>query len=975
MRKTVVFNLDTEELESMDIDKSTVMEYINDNKSECKLYTDFSYYEVTTHDTDILIKINNLNRNIESFEVENAQDLYYNVKSTKEVKTCRIPSVVPKISFQFNIRDSVSKILFNFVDEKLNVVNSNLPIINSLRSTVYETNKFPRKLLMWEFVKIKGLYGNVILKVNFIKNEIDDVKEDEISNILEMHKLGKGSEDFRNHLLKMSGHNISDGREMPSTEFDFVSTSSSDLEIRSRLYQDNYIIVKDKILVNDIIAMGVSSHKTASALFMKKFISRMLMIFRYKDIVPCISVINYRNMFGFYPLWYLHPDVSIYGVDTIENLLQCLELIDAEDSYDEDESVKDVWRYFVPYYMSDDWKEYCKLVAKEKAKLAGLEKPPSIELMDEKDFMEFMLLNKLKIKPRQLTNVIRGIEMNRDIHFKPGEVPEEYQNLLNGFRCNLYVFKENDTLYLRDCINLDTYRISDLEGDGKRFFFKRVSELLIKHKLIFEKISPILYVCEIGNYVLRMSQLGTVYMNEANSDGSFMLSAPSVVNDDLLFRVQYKRYSCFTKSDADYKMNYGKGNLPSLVERAMYRNKGLDGFIVENSEDIDVFGTRREPKFDNAEDKLQALRWKDTRDVYNLYYGSNVMQWIRMGARGESSDSHFLDEPDWDRIIWYCNFNTWFASVEISETSPDGNGKEDLKVIMNNRYNPEYFYRVQEFYFLENVALIKANIPGKPWRICVNTLPMQYIDLSDVSESDVAEYQFYEEGKKTGIFALSLSDDDILFRCKRYIIVESDNHRYLISGVNECGVNVIENEVISSLDRELLKHMELLEDTSYVNGVWKLLFISDFSDVTKVRENLFFVKQERHSYGFPIKKSDIEHPNTLSLKFYVYIDSVIYVFRCCEEIESINRVDDKTIEVNGEVYIWNGSKSEFIPSEIDTSIEEESSEDEVVEQTNSDTSISNKEFDKSYLFSKNSTQVNRYGEDYKDWLYDDSTEF
>lgn len=983
-----VLDLRNGEIVDVDLDKDAILDYVKNHRPKCRLYTSFSFYEVERTEDNLLVKIDNKSKKIESFTTSNLEDLYYNISSSKEINTCRLINIIPNTKFKFNLRASTKKVMFKYSEGALDVVVSDLPIINSLKRIVIDTNKYPRRLLMWEVLGIDELYPNVVFKYNFINNCLEDIEETDVEEIMNTFDVSKSYKKFRSHLLEKSGHTLSDGRDKDAIQFDFVTTSETDIPVRSEIYDNDYMLIKNKILCNYSIAMGSTSYKSVPSLYANKFISRMIMVFKYNGIVPCFSIINFKNMFGFYSIWYLHPDVTLYGNTTIKDLFSLLDLVDSEDVYDSESEVLDVWRYFIPYYMADNWKGYLENVAEEKSKLSGFSITTSTDLVNEKDFIEYFLVNKFTEKPLQLTNRNIYGDSEAPIHFSPGVIPDEYKLAMKGTRCNLYVFEEDGDIYVRDCINLRNYKFSKLSDSESERYIKAIAEMQIKYNLVFSKVSPVLYVCRVNGYFIRMSQLGVVYMSKEESSDSFMLEAPTVANDDLMLKIQFKKFSCHTKDDKMYSLEYGHPALPELVERAMYRSKGLDGFKVESELERNVFGKRREPLFDNDWDRKQCYKWNDIRSVYNLYTGSNLMQWVRMGARGSDSNARVLDLPNWDRTLWYCSFNTWFASIEMAELAEDGNRKENLKVILNNRYNPEYYYQVEEFYFCDNVSLVKGNIPGKPWRLVVDSYPIQFVDLSNVYKTDDIDCMYHGQGKGYGIFILALSDEDILFRSMKYLVVESDGHRYLIGGKNQFEINVVENQIISDLDRVFLKSLESVSISAYTNGIWKLLFTSDFTKVDKLNDKMYYVKQYRHSYGTMVSEESIQNPKTIAVKFYVYIDVVLYVFRYTGDIDSVERVDDSCLKVNDDLLRWDLNKSEYVivDEELESSSNTETSDDadretsysenaenENVENSESE-GIESKEFTETNIFKgngfkayENLSESERAEVD--DWLY------
>ena len=966
-----IFNLETKSIDNVDLDIDTLVDYVNGSKTKCILYTPWSYYDVEDGSRHILVKIDNRTRNIESFLPENASDLWYGISSPADIKTCRIRNIIPNIRYRFNVRASVSKFMFSHTSEGLNLVESNLPIINTLRSTVYENNRFPRKILMWEFIRADEILDKKVVKINFITKTLEDVTEEDAILLNEMVELGEGSEKFREHFKQISGYS-SDGTDKPSNEFDFVSTSESDVPIRSEKYDDNFILVKNKILCNNSIAMGVDSRKSVNSIIMGKFISRKIMVFKHTGLIPCFSIINFRNMFGFYPIWYIHPDVTLYSSDVMDGLLSLLDLIDSENVYDDEEEVKNVWKYFVPYYMADDWEEYAELVAKDKAKLSGYDKPASIDLIDEKDFIEYMLVHKFTERPRQLTSRTASFDYYSKLYFEPGRTPEDYDRAVNGYRCNLYVFEENGELYLRDCINLCTIRIANLEDDYRGNFFRKICNILVKSKLVFHRLSPVLYVCDLGEYIVKMSQIGVVAL-EKKDNGSFLFDTPPVVSDDLFYRVQVKRYDCHTRTDRDYKINYVQESLPPLVEKALYRSKGLDGFVDPTDRELELFGTRRNPNFDTDYDKRLADRWQDIREVYNIFLGSNLMQWATAGARGDSSNSAFLRESDWDRVIWYCPFNTWFASIEMAETKFDWTGKHNLSVTFNNRYNYEYYYKVNDFYIRGDVCLIRCNIPSKKWRLIADSYPIQYVDLSDLGLSAGISNSINEEGRGTGIFALAIDDSEILFRSKEFLIVDTDGHRYLIGARNQDGINVVENPIISELDVTLLKLIENMEDKTYVNGIWKLLHYGDFTNISRVQTNLYYVENKRLLYSKRYTKDDFENPKTISDRYYVFVDTILYVFKSEEKVISIFRLDDSSLSVNDKLYTWSSQYNLFVPDKRYISVEVREEKSDMIVNTVSEVEETNttNDFSTTSIFDKSNEYktIEKEESSKDDWLY------
>lgn len=898
------FNCESKSLENVNLDID-VIKYASENRTKCVLYSPYSYYVVEDEVKHIIVKINNITRNIESVTQDNLTDCWYNISSVNDLLTCRIKNIIPNVRYRFNIRASISKFMFTFSEEGLGIVESNLPIINTLRSTVYENNRFPRKVLMWEFIREDEVAENLIFKVNFITGTVGNIEEDDIEVLKEMVELGESSDKFREHLRNISGYKSSEGKDKPTNGFDFVSTSDSEIPVRSEVYNESLLLIKNQILCNNEIAMGADTHKKVSSLIMGKFISRKVMAFKHSGIIPCLSIINYSNMFGFYPIWYLHPEIPIYdGRNTMYDLVDLLDLIDGEDVYDNEEEVIDVWKYFIPYYMADDWEEYAKMVAIEKSKLAGYSKPVSIDLIDEKDFIEFMLIHKFTSTPDQLKGRTENHEFYHELRFKPGVTPQEYKDVTEGYRCNFYIFRENGILKLRDCVNLETTKVSDLSNHKYSNFFTKVSDLLIKNDLIFDRVSPVLYICEKGDIIIRMSQIGILSFEEKISEG-FLFDTPTLAVDDLFQNTQVRRFDSHTKTDEDYKKYYRQDKLPELVEKALYRSRGLDGFVDPPERIAKLFGGRRKPNFQEQTSEIMFKRWSDLRDIPNFYLGSGLMLWVTAGARGQVDTSAYLTEPVWDKILWFCPFNTWFASIEMAKEKFDWSGKENLKVTMNNRYNDEYYYHVNDFYSWGDVCMINSTVSGHSWRLVTDCIPRPFTDLSDLNRKYDIGYDVFNPKSGNGVFGIGFETEDILFRCKEYIIVEADDHRYLISSRNEHGVYVVENQIIDELDSSLLNSIEKVNTLSYVNGIWKLLHNCDLSRITKITENLYYVENPRLPYFRRYTREQFENPGTIMETFYVFKNTILYIFKCEDKVELVSRIDDSNLNVNGNLYSWN----------------------------------------------------------------------
>lgn len=967
MSEVRVLNIATGEIEKIQLEFSVVYDYIKNNSQDCRLYTEYSYYSVCDTDREVLVKIDNISRNIVSFTADNLKEIYPMEHTTSIYRTCNIKSVIPKLQFKFNVRSSISKYMFSFSEGTMGLVDSELKDINRLRSVVYRTGNVPRKLLMWEFLSAPGLVGdNYILGINFVSEKFIDIKDDMINRLLKMSQLKKDCEDFRKYFLKVSGFQLSDGTEPPTQEFDFTSLVDNDLPVRKRQVNEELSVVKEKIAFNGRVAMGITSHKIMDKVLFNKFVSRRMMIYKHFGIIPSISLIDFRGMFGFYPIWYLHPDLTLYSDGTQLDLLESLEVIDAEDAYDTEDETLEVWKYFVPYYMSDDWDKYVQIVAEEKSRLLGYEEVLIKELINEKDFIDFMLINKVKLKPRQLTNIYGGKFDNGGVHFTPGEIPHEYDVAFSGRRCNVYLFKvaDSEDVFVRDCVNLKTIPIPNLGSSPKDSYLKRLADLMMKHGLVFTKVCPTLFLLEKDDYVFLMSQQGAV--DGYKREGFYNLVVPIIRNDDLRRIVQKKRYNCFTGTDKFYNYRHGTGKLPDLLERALYRLDGLDLFIKESESDIEAFGTRRNP---TCETKLQSEiveNYIDLREVYNFFSGCNLMQWLRMGARGNDSSSAFLESADWDRIIWYCRFNTWLAYIEIPvEKDIDGYLEAPELVICDN-YHSDYCYNVYDFYSVGDVCMIKGDFSGKPWRLCIDCYPMQYINIMRPFYTNIIEERVFEKGKGNGIFIIEFNDEDILYHGRRFMIISADGERYLISG-EESRERVIQNEIIDNLSSEVLNQLSNTNLVSY-ETVFRNFMVSPINETKKVSDNLYYVRCFDLGIG---NKGDISniHGKIASKGFWCYVGSIIFVFDCDEQpndIQEISRDGKKMLIVDGKEFVWNYRKNSFVRqiSEKEEEVEEketeeketeenEMKEEEVEEETEVDKKLSNNDwlytFDTNYF--------------------------
>lgn len=888
------------------------------------------------YNVDLFVKINNINRSIESFGPEDIEDvtiLFYDIEGAPY---CRIGTILRKIDFIFNVKGSLRHKMVVLGKNVSSIIVSNTHTVNFLRQSK-SLGRRVEQVLMRELVSLES-NPNQVMYFDFVTDRFLDITELEVKIIEEMKFCSDNYNKFIENILNSSGYKCSEGYDKIQ-DFDMAEYFDTDLNPRKEITEDNQVLVKDSFIYDGATLTGKTSGISINCPLVGPYVSRRIMFWLYKGCIPCASVIDICGLFGMYPIWYFHPENNKVMNGYAKLYIEFINLVDKEDCWDTEEEVLEVWKYFVPFYTSDDWKYYQDKALEFKMNICGINNDNlDRAMLSDDDFVKFYLIKKFtNIKPKHFGYVKDGVELSNEEVFIVGENPDVYYDLEKGTQINMFVICDINTgeYFIKDIIRNKYIRVQDITKLPLSRFYMILIRLYAKYSLVFYKISPILYLCKMDDFIVTMSQNGCYSIDTE----CINLSIPRGNTDDWSGFIQLNRFNPKTHHNLDYKQMYVGDKLSEIACRIMYRSEKLDKFYKENQEDIDRFGPRQIliEKKDGGSKKVNGEQLMF--DVLNYSYCRRLVAWMRMGPRGSDPNSPVVQSEEWSRIILLEDLGFEILTIEIEESSPTGN-KFDVIPRLYKKDNSDVFRRILEFYRVENVCLLKTNEVYLPWRLTVGSLPNCYRDFKNFEKEKKAS-NIYLNGCDKPFYTIKLRDEDLLLRNDHSILFLDGGIKTLVLAMSLIDVCIYQNIVLNCIDSNVLNSIKVCELPSYRNKIFESFRNTYFSKGKEhdVINKLFILNTTNIGYQglLGIESVDMENGSRVfsddSDVIFYYVSDIIYPFYCNSEIKEIEAVNEN-LWVNGCKFSWLESNGIFVEDKNDdtedSKINDSSEEDKKV---------------------------------------------
>lgn len=935
-----VYDLKKKCICQMDISTEKVREEVFAGKAT--LYSKISSFRVsctgadlkiTSRDkdyyVDLFVKINNINRSIESFGSEDIDDVTVLFDNVNSAPICTTGTVLRKIDFMFNVKGSLRHKMVVLGEDISTIVISNAYTVNFLRQS-RSLGRQVKQVLMKEFVSLDSNPDQIVY-FDFVTNKFLDITNSDIDVIEEVKLCSDNYNKFIENLLNSSGYKCSEGYDRIQ-DFDMAEYFDTDLNPRKIITEDNQVLVKDSFIYDGATLTGKTSGISINCPLVGPYVSRRIMFWLYKGCIPCVSIIDICGMFGMYPVWYFHPENDKVMQGYAKLYVEFMNLIDKEDCWDTEEEVLDVWRYFVPFYTSDDWRYYQDKALEFKMNMCGIEYDElDRSLLTDDDFAKFYLIKKFtNLKPRHFGYVRDGVEVSNESIFVVGENPDVYYDLEKGTQINMFVICDVNTgeYFVKDIIRNKVIKVQDIVQLPLSRFYMMLIGLYAKYNLIFYKISPILYVCEMDDFVVTMSQTGCYSIDSECVN----LGIPRGSTDDWSGFIQLNRYNPKTHHNLDYKQMYVGDGLTKLACRVLYRSEELDKFYEESDEDIRKFGTRQ-IMFDEEKGSVKVNSEQLMFDVLNYSYRRRLAAWMRMGPRGNDPNSPVVQTEEWSRILLLEDLGFEILTIEMEETAPTGN-KFDVLPRVYRKDKSEAFRRIYEFYRVENVCLLRTNEVYYPWRITVGSLPNCYRDFKNFDKERRASNVYLNGGDKP-FYAVKLRDEDILLRNDYSILFLDGGIKTLVLAVSLTDVCIYQNLVLDCIDKNVLNSIIRCELPTYRNKIFNSFQNTYFSKGKehKVISKLFILNTTNLGYRGLLSDEliDIENGSRVfsddADTILYYVADIIYPFYCSGEIEAVE-AENGVLRVNGQEFHWSESNGVFTAHKTEASVDSDDESDE-----------------------------------------------
>lgn len=888
------------------------------------------------YNVDLFVKINNINRSIESFGSEDIEDVTILFDDVEGAPICTTGTILRKIDFIFNVKGSLRHKMVVLGDEISSIIVSNTYTVNFLRQSKSLGRKV-EQVLMREFISLES-NPNQIVYFDFVTDRFLDITDLDIEVIEEVKSCGDNYNKFIENILNSSGYKCSEGYDKIQ-DFDMAEYFDTDLNPRKTITEDNQVLVKGSFICNGATLTGKASGISINCPLVGPYVARRIMFWLYKGCIPCVSVIDICGMFGMYPIWYFHPENNKVMQGYAKLYIEFMNLVDKENCWDSEEEVLEVWKYFVPFYTSDDWKYYQDKALEFKMNMCGINYDNlDRSMLSDDDFVKFYLMKKFtNVKPKHFGYVRDGVELKNEEIFVVGENPDVYYDLDRGTQINMFVTCDLNTeeYFIKDVIRNKFIRVPDIAQLPLSRFYMMLIGLYAKYNLVFHKVSPILYVCKMDDFVVTMSQNGCYSIDNECVN----LSIPRGNSDDWSGFIQRNRYNPKTHHNLDYKQMYVGDTLSEIACRVLYRSDKLDKFYEESKEDIEKFGTRQiliEEK-DGGSKRVNGEQLMF--DVLNYSYCRRLVAWMRMGPRGGDPNSPVVQSEEWSRILLLEDLGFEILTIEIEESSPTGN-KFDVTPRLYRKDKSDVFRRILEFYRVENVCLLKTNEVYFPWRLTVGSLPNCYRDFKNFEKERRAS-NVYLNGCDKPFYTVKLRDEDILLRNDYSILFLDSGIKTLVLAVSLMDVCIYQNIVLDCIDSNVLNSIKMCELPAYRNKIFDSFRNTYFSKGKEhdVISKLFILNTTNIGYRGLLSAESIDIENGSRVfsndadKLFCYVADIIYPFYCNSEIKEVE-AENGILRVNGHRFYWSESTGVFtedkVENQVGSDVESDTSKNEKV---------------------------------------------